>query len=169
MEYRSPLFLLLAKSTKLRCTFILSHLFNLLSQRTHCCKDLLRTCSVSFLVVFYIRRDVKLVIIKIVFSEVKTKFWKRRKYSSGMRTVHFCGSGRGIQSQGGMVPGGYGPGRGMVLGVWSQRRVWFQEAIVGGGTLWEGMTIPHPVDRMTDACENITFPQLRLRAVKMHF
>ena len=26
---------------------------------------------------------------------------------------------------------------------------------------------PHPVDRMTDACENIIFPQLLLRAVKM--
>ena len=28
---------------------------------------------------------------------------------------------------------------------------------------------PRPVDRMTDACENITFPQLLLRTVKIVF
>ena len=30
-----------------------------------------------------------------------------------------------------------------------------------------GCTPPNPVDRMTDACENITFPQLLLRTVIM--
>ena len=39
----------------------------------------------------------------------------------------------------------------------------------GGGYLPRGCTTPH-VDRMTDACENITFSQLLLRTVtRMHF
>ena len=72
-----------------------------------------------------------------------------------MRTARFCGSRRYGPRLGDMVPGGcmvpgevcswvgYGPEWGMVLG---------------------GMALPL-VDRMTDACENITFPQLHLHAV----
>ena len=46
-----------------------------------------------------------------------------------------------------LVPGGYlaGPG-GVVPGP-------------GGGV--PGQVLPHPVDRITDACKNITLPQLR--------
>ena len=59
---------------------------------------------------------------------------------------------------GGTVPGGkvwgYSPG-----GVQSQE--------VGSGGLVGGMALPSPVDRMTDACENIAFPQLRWRVVNI--
>ena len=37
----------------------------------------------------------------------------------------------------------------------------------GGGCLPRGVYTFPPVDRMTDACENITFPQLLLRTVKV--
>ena len=36
-----------------------------------------------------------------------------------------------------------------------------------GGYLPKGVYTSPPVDRMTDACENITFPQLLLRTVKI--
>ena len=39
------------------------------------------------------------------------------------------------------------------------------EVSTRGGCLPGGVHLPPPVDRMTDACENITFPQLLLRMV----
>ena len=40
------------------------------------------------------------------------------------------------------------------------------------GGAWQGACVartPHPrVNRMADACKNITLPQIRLRAVKKH-
>ena len=40
------------------------------------------------------------------------------------------------------------------------------ELVSARGGLPRGVHLP-PVDRMTDACENITFPQLLLRTVKI--
>ena len=37
----------------------------------------------------------------------------------------------------------------------------------GGCLLPAGSARPHPVDRMTDVCENIYFPHLLLRTVKI--
>ena len=36
------------------------------------------------------------------------------------------------------------------------------------GCLMSAQTHPSPVNRITDRCKNITFPQLLLRMVKMH-
>ena len=55
-----------------------------------------------------------------------------------MRTARLPPYGGGV-----MVLGGYGP----------------------GGMVWP---YPPPVNRMTDACENITLPQLLWRPVKIH-
>ena len=70
-------------------------------------------------------------------------------HSSRMRAV--CCSGRFGEGAGGVCPGGVSaggvcPGEGVCL--------------LGG----RGCT-PPPVDRITDACENITFQQLLLRMV----
>ena len=53
----------------------------------------------------------------------------------------------------------------------SMRTVYCNGRLGGGGVLpgglcLAGMCTPPPVDRMTDACENITFPQLLLRTAK---
>ena len=71
-----------------------------------------------------------------------------------MRTTRICGSRGGVWSQGEYgTRRGYGPGGG--IGFWSQ---------IGWGYGPRGRDYP-PVNRLTDACKNITFPQLRLRAV----
>ena len=79
---------------------------------------------------------------------------KTRKHSIRMRTACFCGSdgGRGCDVTSCLVPCSSHRGRGR--GARSKR------SSPRGG---EGMALP-PVDRMTHACENITLPQLRLRA-----
>ena len=51
----------------------------------------------------------------------------------------------------------------MLLPVWSH-------IPSGEGGVWSGGgygNTPYPVNRMTDRCKNITFPQLHLRAVKI--
>ena len=64
------------------------------------------------------------------------------------------------------VRGGYGPGDGVGeygpggYGPWSGRGRY-------GPKGYGGEALPPPVDRMTDTCENITFPKLRWRAVKI--
>ena len=59
----------------------------------------------------------------------------------------------GVSARGGVCPGGY----------LSRERVSAWE-VSAWGCLPRGCT-PPPVDRMTDTCENITFPQLLLRTV----
>ena len=75
-----------------------------------------------------------------------------RKHSSRMRTARFCGSGGAGGRE--LVPGRCGPD-----GVWSQGRYSSSGWGIVPGALWEGTR--SPVNRLTDTCENITFPQLR--------
>ena len=61
---------------------------------------------------------------------------------------------------------GYGLGGTVPRGkVWGYSPGGVQSQEVGSGGLvlgyGRGMALPTPVDRMTDACENIAFPQLR--------
>ena len=97
-----------------------------------------------------------------------------------MRTAHFLPISAGMHcSQWGDVPG---PGGGVYLirgvylvqGVYLVREgvpgprgcIWSQGGLPGpGGCTWFQGDVPAqvlpPVDRITDACENITLPQLR--------
>ena len=104
-----------------------------------------------------------------------------RKHSSRMRTARFCSSGRvGYPGQGYTLPPAYPPWIPYpgyptpwipypkipyppdTPPLWipypSPERTWDQE-----GT-WH-QRCPPPVNRLTDACDNITFPQLLSRAV----
>ena len=94
-----------------------------------------------------------------------------------MRTVHCSGHLGGGGS--GCLPRGCLPREGMPRGVSARGRVSAQGGcllcVCPGGCL-PGMCVsawavytPPSVDRMTDACENITFPQLLLRTINITF
>ena len=88
------------------------------------------------------------------FSKTNNKlYFITRMHSSRMRTV--CSSSR-------LFGVGVCPERGVCLGVSSRG------CLPIGGCVYSSMhwgRHPPPVDRMTDRCKNITFPQLRLRTV----
>ena len=98
-------------------------------------------------------------------SETDTLHYQTRMHSSRMRTgrsLTVCWSllpgGGGVWSGEGVVLGGVcGPG-GWSRGVWSGG-VWSWGVSLPGG----GVSLPEtpPVDRITDACKNITLAQLR--------
>ena len=78
-----------------------------------------------------------------------------------------CTGQESVSAQGGVCPGGCLPWEVSTCGVFAQgvfaqggclRGEW-----VGGGVcpVHAGIHTPPHVNRMTDACENITFPQLR--------
>ena len=107
---------------------------------------------------------------KFILSKVRLNFLSNnsvqtRMHSSRIRTVHCSGHLGGCLPRGGVCPGwevclgGCLPQGVCLWGVCLPRR-WgvLSESVCSGGV--------HPlVDRMTDACENITFPQLLLRTV----
>ena len=76
--------------------------------------------------------------------------------------------------QGSMIQGVWSRGHGLVAIVWGLQSWgmimrWYDRGAgmrSRGGVWWEGTTSPLPtVNNLTDTCENITFPQLRLRTV----
>ena len=93
-----------------------------------------------------------------------------RMHSSRMSTVR-CSSrllGRGGVSAGGVCPGGVCQGvsaravsaGGCLPGAVCQGSVWpGSRGVCPGGVVYQGCT--PPVNRMTDACENITLSKLR--------
>ena len=72
-----------------------------------------------------------------------------------------------MSAQGGVCPAGCLPG-GVCLGVSAQGDVCLPMGVSAQGGVYLGVSArpPIPMDRMTDACENKTFPQLLLRTVK---
>ena len=86
---------------------------------------------------------------------------------------------RTVRCSGRLVGGGRSAWRGLYLGVESAQRGVGVSArggsAQGGVCLWvgvclEGVSKPAPaLDRIRDACENITFPQLLLRTVKREY
>ena len=105
-------------------------------------------------------------------------------HSSRMRTVRTVRSssrllgGEGV-CPGGVCPGGVCPGvsawRGVCSGVSAQGEGVYPGGVSAKGDVCPcggvcipactGVDTPPPVDRMTDKCNNTTFPQLRLRPV----
>ena len=77
------------------------------------------------------------------------------------RGVYLGVSALGVSAQGGCLPSIVSAQGGVCLA-----GVCLGGVCLGWGAYPGGCT-PPPVDRMTDACENITFPQLLLRMVKM--
>ena len=81
--------------------------------------------------------------------------------------------GEGVSTQGVSAQGGVRPGGGSSQGGFAWLSVCPGGVSAQGGVLPGGVCPggclpdphPRPVDRMTDACENITFPQLLLRTV----
>ena len=76
----------------------------------------------------------------------------KNAYSGRMCTVYYSGRQRGVSTQGVFARG---------WGVFAQ--------LHGGGVSAQlrGVCQTPPMNRMTDACENLTFPQLLLRTIKL--
>ena len=97
------------------------------------------------------RASVSVTNLPIAKVQVPLTKSKTRKHSSRMRTARFCCWGSTFPDD-------------AVL----RREVRFQGGYDPGGMVGRHHTPPPPVNRLTDTRENITFPQLRLRAIKIH-
>ena len=105
-----------------------------------------------------------------IFKQEKYPFCKRRRifrFSINSISIHI--SHRKLQRKQECIPVGCVPSAAMTVcrGGCLPRGVSAGRCLFGG--VFQGVSARHPVNRITDRCENITFPQLRLRVVNISF
>ena len=76
---------------------------------------------------------------------------------------------RGVSAPGGLLPGGLLWGVSAVGGDWFRGCLLLGQCLLPGGVVSQHVLrqTPHPVNRMTDRCKNITLATTSLRPVKI--